>query len=358
MANHNNDDTRFPLVRYVFDSAIPNSVIPIFQLGIIIVFLAVSSAVLFGWADGDFTLLSRPLFLLMGLCIIVFVLTLVRTTTAGILSILIVGALVVPESYLIRIAHMIINPSMSIEEYARTYEADAIPPVDPKELVDRVLAELEGENLQPQVQDRVREIVSETTLDAILSRVRAEGATTPLRWVLEGREEIRRNAAEYEGFELFEDDMNFLRREGLIAFSGEDYGRATPTELGRRVAPLIDGARKVSSFDLGRPLPTEMDTLVLDEQTDRTFPSGGDVDWLVIDLENEGTFRIAVKSSDGDPELRLYGPDTFELVGEDDDGGGGFNSLLVSELEEGQYYIGVRNLQRRNVAYELIVSRE
>lgn len=83
----------------------------------------------------------------------------------------------------------------------------------------------------------------------------------------------------------------------------------------------------------------------------------GETSWYRFTVENEEVYVLTVNSEDGDPTMALYGPDEFEYLGEDDDGGGDLNSRIRRTLKPGTYYVAVRDIRGGYFKYSVRIAR-
>jgi hypothetical protein len=88
------------------------------------------------------------------------------------------------------------------------------------------------------------------------------------------------------------------------------------------------------------------------------FAPDGGTRWYRFTVTDSGTYQIDVISESGDPMIDLYGPDDVsELVGMDDDGGGGLNSRLRVRLQPGEYYLDVVELDGERGSFDVTLQR-
>lgn len=73
-------------------------------------------------------------------------------------------------------------------------------------------------------------------------------------------------------------------------------------------------------------------------------------------IDEAGQYAIHVSNTNGeDPRAELYGPDDFFVM--NDDGGPGFDSLIVEELEAGDYRLVVDEYWGRYLEADIVVER-
>ena len=83
----------------------------------------------------------------------------------------------------------------------------------------------------------------------------------------------------------------------------------------------------------------------------------GELDWFTFSVTRSGVHVISVDSVNGDPTMALYGPHEVNFLTEDDDGGGGYDSLITRELSAGIYFLAVREFTEDNFSYSTRVFR-
>ena len=80
-----------------------------------------------------------------------------------------------------------------------------------------------------------------------------------------------------------------------------------------------------------------------------------------VSWSTTGTVFIELMSDDFDSYLELYRGDSgaeYDLIGEDDDSGSGYNSRIERRLTAGRYYVVATSLgQEEGGSYELVVGR-
>ena len=109
-------------------------------------------------------------------------------------------------------------------------------------------------------------------------------------------------------------------------------------------APPLDGSIPVT--DLG----------VLETRLRQDVQSSTDASWFSIQIEEPGLILAeAIGVGNNDPWLVIY-DDLGREVGQNDDYGTGFDSLLAAKVERGTYVVGVRQLDSRGVV-RLVLER-
>ena len=363
-----NDTPQAPLVRgtrlAVVADYILADVSKTLQLALLLLLLGAGTTTLIAWVLGvSDTRLKIPL-LLVGLAVISLGIVLNKGGASVVLGILIVGILVAPRDYLLRIAHMISRPDAPFEEYARRYEGERAATASPDELVNRVLTTLEGRGveLNPATRKAIDRVLTQEELSRLASRAVSEEADFPLREIMAGGSRLRSLIRDFGHEEFFREDMEFLRREGLVEFEGTDYASAQATDLGRRVAGFTGPAGGIEPFDVTGFDPGAVQD---DEWEELGVPSRGTfyldaaTKWFRFRVQEDATYAIDVRSVEGDPVIALFGPNGFTPRGENDDFDG-LNSRLERTLEVGRYFLGVRNIrpiENGPVEFEVIVSR-
>jgi WD40 repeat protein/Flp pilus assembly protein TadD len=152
--------------------------------------------------------------------------------------------------------------------------------------------------------------------------------------------------------------------------SNDDWGDGLDSRLWTRLRPgeyylgvrEFDDARGRFNVEVHRaeiPEPGDMTILEVGSRLPgQAFAPSGEIKWYRFRVSDAGTYQIDVTSRFEDPAIRLYGPnDVTELVGMDDDGGGGFNSRLRARLLPGEYYLGVVELEGEDGSFDVQVRR-
>jgi len=103
--------------------------------------------------------------------------------------------------------------------------------------------------------------------------------------------------------------------------------------------------KRAAELALGKPVKAEISRR-------------GEEDLYQLHIDTKGVYTIETSGST-DVVLALYGPSSpTRLIGEDDDGGAGFNARLVEALSPGTYFVQVRHYNPdRTGAYKLAASR-
>lgn len=342
-----------------FGDTLVKQPLPTIQLVLSAILIFSSMITLIGWLSsvqmGD---LQVPM-ILVGLTVIALFVTINNNIAAVLIAIMIIGVIVAPENYLLRITHMMSQPETPVKDYMGDYGAKQEQPatLSPDQLVERIVSDLRARDVQ--VQEQLKEelglAISREATEFLSGRVRDEDADFPLGGVVAGGTALENLVQRHGTEDYFIEDMAFLRREGLIQFSDDDYSEAVPTNLGRLVAENIDSREgfTVSPFDRARPAPADMETLNLNESA-KFQPLEDEVFWLKFSVSESAEYYLEANSiQNGDPMMRLYGPDEFILVEMDDDSGDGLDSRIERNLAEGRYYLGVRDLGEKGNAIEV-----
>ena len=99
-----------------------------------------------------------------------------------------------------------------------------------------------------------------------------------------------------------------------------------------------------------------MTELVVASQIKNTFLGTEMANWQRFEMAESARYVIQVSAANGDPLTRLYGPDEFALVVENDDDADSLNSEIQVWLEEGEYYLAVYNLSEDKVEFSILVT--
>lgn len=308
---------------------------------------------------------------LTGICVMALCAVLNKGAFVGILVILIVGTVVAPRAYIISITHMLTRPDNPVDLYLQHTEKQpslsghSMTSVTNNSIPTRVRNKIneivnDQQGTSPVDHNRINQIVSNQITPLVGAvRVERERARYPLEEVVGGN--ARRLADEYEDVGYFISDMNFLRSLELISFPNSRFHEATPTELGVQVLNQLqddtDSAISNTLFERNLPAPEEIPTISIGRKITGTFLSS-DVVWHRFSVDEEQNYVIAVDAEFGDPLARLYGPDKFALITEDDDGGSDLNSKIKRELGVGEYYVGIINLMRNSTEFSINLSHD
>lgn len=305
--------------------------------------------------------------LLLGLCVIALGIALTKNGIAVTIAILIVGYLVVPQDYLIRIAHMVTNPETAVAEYTIGYrgEPSESDVLGLDNAMNRVAKALEEQSDDAQTNEQavrdLSDILSKESTALFVRLVRNEDAIFPLQQVVQG--DAKQLDEEYGHHDFFREDMRLLQSLQLITFRGDHYGDAEATDFGRQVAAFHE--EEMTAFDVPsdpvdlfreeRPPADEMILLTVG-RTYRSVMSSRRASWHRFYVYSDADYVITVSSDDGDPFVGLYGSDGGLLV-EDDDGGEGLSSEISRFLQSGWYYVGVVGRRVHDAEYRVDVTR-
>lgn len=102
---------------------------------------------------------------------------------------------------------------------------------------------------------------------------------------------------------------------------------------------------------------TDVVDLSISTSTQATIGAPGEIDTYSFQVETPGTY-IMMTLGTSDMFMTLLGPDTTTTkIAENDDGGGGRNAQIVSELEPGNYLLQVRHFSADQTGnYRIIVA--
>ena len=314
-----------------------------------------SLAAICSWIFGSDNI-EAPL-LLAGVSVIALGVILTKAPSAVMLATLIVGYLVVPEDYLLRIAHMVTGSTAKLEDYTRQSEES-----NPDEFVNALLKAVEPGQSSSLASTRTR--LSEALGSEMARRVRREGATTPLRQIVRGDSESL--FREFGLTEFFVDDMEFLRSQGLVTFFRREFDTAEPTSLGIQVAEILeegdfgvlDDSLRLSGserLDMFQVVPTDriatLEEISFGDNGPFTFELTR-ASWHRLNVPVTRRYEINIESFSGDPLAGLY-DGHGNLLDQNDDGGSGLDSRLAVRLERGEYLLGIVNLWSEVVEYSI-----
>ena len=99
-----------------------------------------------------------------------------------------------------------------------------------------------------------------------------------------------------------------------------------------------------------------MTELFVATQIKNTFLGAEMANWQRFGVAESARYVIQVSAANGDPLARLYGPDAFVFVGENDDDAVSLNSKMEVWLEDGEYYLAVYNLSEDKVEFSILVT--
>jgi hypothetical protein len=306
------------------------------------------------WGLGSNEERLRVPLLLSGLSAIVLFVIRRESAAVAFVAVLIVGVLVAPRDYLLRIAHMIARPTAAFEDYAKRYEGEASDPaVVSKAITDRVAEALKKQGVEVDANTRraIGDVVTETEAERITERIRRGGAETPLSRVVTGGDTLRDFVREFGSSEFFRRHMELLRAERLVEFSGAEFSSSRPTPLGEQINRRLQ--RPDSAFSLetsrssGRTRPPpegEMTQIRVPETRQVQIISSQPV-WFKFDVSQSSRYQILVKATDkSDMALALFSAKNNEQIAYDDDSGGGVDPKLERSLDPGRYFVRLDEL--------------
>ncbi|MEJ6404567.1 PPC domain-containing protein [Yoonia sp. 2307UL14-13] len=110
-------------------------------------------------------------------------------------------------------------------------------------------------------------------------------------------------------------------------------------------APPLDGSIPVT--DLG----------ALSTRARQDVQATADTQWFTFDVEESGLVLVeAIAAGDGDPWLIVF-DDLGREVGQNDDYGAGFDSLVSAKVEPGTYIVGVKHYDESAGLIRLVLER-
>jgi hypothetical protein len=337
------------------------------QVTLTFVLLAAAVLVLVAWSANTSDQDLRVPLLVLGLAVIGLGMTISKGAAAITLAVLIVGILVAPREYLLRIAHMISHSAAPFEQYAKTYDSEIVQgPNTTDQVADRVIGLLKqrGVKVEPEVAKAIDRVVTGEELDRIARKIRAEGADYPLRKIVAGGRDWDSFRREFADNDMFLADMRVLQGEGLVVTTRPDFADAAVTELGRNVLTNALEGRALSSMALGSskafdnvPSPATMPIIAVSRPIRRALAVATTADWLKFTVPSAGRYVIEVSSA-GDPTIRLLGPNAMVVAHENDDRpGDSTDSLIDATLQPGEYYLGIASLFGDPMQYEVKLRR-
>jgi len=338
---------------------------------------------------------SQVALTVMAVSVIVALIVRFRNVWGLTFGLIVIGALIVPANEIVRFLLLITG---SEREYRALYTPEAqykIRETDSRDCIvyvdDRIIERLRRQiypylkdsgsdqssiishfnsnNFVDEVMDILaREIYFYTARDAV-NTATAGGSFESFKAVAQGNAQAFTTA--HRANDLLYDQFLLLRAEGLISFPFDRMGSAVLTPLGQVAyahmtesqlagEPITDGPGKsleacgrqaVASFgDESPSVPSDRSgfvQLIVDHNEPvRVANTNNGLGWLLVDIDELGTFRIDVRATESnqDPIAFLY-DEQGELLGSDDDSGGGLNSRFERVLQPGLHFIAVRNLR-------------
>jgi hypothetical protein len=316
-------------------------------------------------------------------------------------GILLIGALIVPSTDIVRFAIIVSGSDKRIQDFfvsTRTGKSQRNRDVDVArqitiQLKQDGLIQVSGEQEVRTVDVIARELGRDRRLE-LLDQIEKRGSLRILREIQ--ADNNREWIYKYGNDEKFKDDLSYLRTEGVISYVYEDYDTIQLTSLGNDVLNLEgdvvnmeSGGTSFFPFGFGDSSPESPSLGATALLTDSCPPEeGGDPEVIKIEISADGQksvlqsvtptwlyfvvdeessdvagddtetvvqsteykpFDIAVNADPGvDPKIYLFrarDDGSCELIGQDDDSGGGFNSRLQISLRKSKYYIAIRNLR-------------
>lgn len=307
----------------------------------------------------------KSVILIMGGALITIAVTASKNAVPVTMMVLIMGVLVAPRDYLLRIAHMISGSDAAFEDYAKVYPGENRDEFDVADLSQQLTKQLQSKGLSigKKEQAAISQVLTGHQTSLLANDVREVGAREPLRQVSMGSESFRRWSRDYLDNEFFLEDMEFLRNEELIVFSGSDVASATITKLGQRVLSSFDiaggaSAQLLSAENEPRPQESSILKLNLGDKVVAEHSSNSSQVWRYFEIEENKRVELNVAVEGfGDSKVWLLGPNNIEqTIASNDDSGNGLNSQITRELEPGKYYIKIIDLNshRPSVTIELL----
>ena len=151
----------------------------ILRLGVCALLVISALVVIFGWL-ASLDKLEIPL-LFVGVCVITLGMLLAKGAPTVMLATLIVGYVVVPESYLLKLAHMITGPPTPIGEYTKPYGEEK-QAFDVGSIVEREVSE--WENTRSEEKETLRDSIGCESRMAVMAAAWFVEFRQRLPWLL------------------------------------------------------------------------------------------------------------------------------------------------------------------------------
>ena len=330
-----------------------------FQFLLVVIFISIVAAivfvlifsVVFDRQPWEFQGSVRTLLALAGASLITIFLSRNRTTLNSTIGIVLIGALIISTEDLLRFSLLFSGSDRAFEEFfiretsrttgQQTQNASGKEEVDISALIvnrlsaESLIAESRGAD------NRVAAIISQFLKlernDRILSQLEQRAADRLFRVVVDGN--FQEWNFRFGNQQKFQSDLAFLRSIGLISYVyGTPQETIEVTDLGRELSVYINTPLSVGS---------ENDAEVSFSQVIIGMPARFNVEadgsWFAFEVESAGSYEINVASTALDPVTRLYADLDADLIAENDDGGFGLDSRIVTFLDGGRYFLNIRD---------------
>ncbi|MEN6427086.1 MAG: hypothetical protein ABFE13_17160 [Phycisphaerales bacterium] len=348
----------------------PVSTAQLAATGLLIIAVLVT---LWCWGHDRSRSASEVPLLVMG--VVAILLIVLRTTHGFTLSVavLIIGTVVAGDRFMLAVTALLRGEpkeSMTfVKDLYVEHATHSIQTVDPNQ-VARLIVDLMGEKGKPeQATTVVAGVLERARIAELVREVQREGAETPLRWLKRNDEDWAERVREYREYPEFLQDVECLRRLGLISYSGSRLEDARLTSSGQQVLRYLDEEPGLLLRSAVARLPSKRvagpNDPVIRLLTPDSPPLQGRFvdtcdDWFRLDVRSHGGYRIETSQADLGPAvdtvLSLLRPDLETQIAEDDDGAADMFSRLEVHLDPGTYFLRVSSFNGTPGGYSLVVT--
>lgn len=310
------------------------------------VLLVSSIWLLLGWWLIDAQYVNRleslrlPL-IMFGVSIIFISTLLIEKSLVLALSIFIIGTIVATDEFLLRLS-LALTRQVPQDENFYTFANRSQNNYGLGAVTTNAQVQLED-----QAGDKFSTAVTEASIAQLAYVVEVLGARDildtlnliPQQWANTVRS--RRRNQEF----LFTVDL--LSALGIINCRPGDLLSCTTTQLGSRIQEYSSSPTESFSIAVSRPTSITTDSsqiIPISNNTVQEIPitvsAEDQIKWFSFTIDENSSCSISLRSSNGDPLLYLFSSESpGEVLERDDDGGEGFNSLVETVLQPGQYVI-------------------
>jgi len=197
------------------------------------------AATLCAWMFGPSASYKVPL-LLFGVAAIILLVLVCQTGIALGVSVLIIGTVVAPEDFLIKIAHIMRSQPGAIEPYLKGYESK--PNARPEDVAARIAEKITqgSAGLGEKDKERIENILGEAEKE----RLTARSPDYPLREIAKGGAARDRLIRDYGDKDFFRRDLEQLQRDHLVICRPSDPTDCAATDLGKEIALRLEQREK------------------------------------------------------------------------------------------------------------------
>lgn len=288
-------------------------------------------------------------------------------------GIFLIGALIVPSRDIVRFALIAFGSDKDYESFFQSATSGTDLAGRSTDVASKILTELSQAGFMATLdpaprKQAIRIVAAEVRKEREITLLEQVGARGALDTLQATASDIEGWVYKYGKKDKFNEDLRYLRSEGLVSFAYDDLDTINITSLGRDVlgraatgpfratVPVAArGADRIYDQSTSRQFDCPTDISRLQNVSNELLSSGGrlmklelETNYIGFVVPETSNYRFDVEVDDPedkttDPVLMLYNltPDKECIfLSEDDDGGGDLNSRLALRLEPGTYLIG------------------